>query len=59
MEIKNYLILKEDFLIIKELFFDPNDRDIFNNANNFEEIYNNSNKENTDNRNHKRIPHFI
>jgi hypothetical protein len=39
IEIKSYLRIKEDFLIMKELLFDAQDRDIFDNPYDFEEIY--------------------
>lgn len=39
IEIKSYLRIKEDFLIMKEILFDAKDREIFNNPYDFEEIY--------------------
>ncbi len=39
IEIKSYLRLKEDILIMKEIIFDPKDKEIFNDPYDFEEIY--------------------
>lgn len=39
MEIKSYLRMKEDLHLVKELLFDQEDKEIFNNPYDFKEIY--------------------